>query len=167
MGTDQNYANATLVVRENENYSIIKGRVDLRRDKPIRFLDLLNHPHLVGINTGVYSSDKIIVNQPEKHEIETSDIVIAYEEKEERGDKTERGRVPEVYKTENISLLTKDNKYRINGTVLGLKQMLNPKKEKKFIAFTKVKLEDLVTHETSEHPFLAINLEYFDTSKYK
>ena len=173
MEKDRDHANVTLIISENGNYSTIKEEVYLKSDNHIRFLDLLNNPNLVSKYTGVYLKNQITVGKENrKHEIETSDIVIAYEKKDKRGNDDERKRMNKLllnnplFREENISLSTKDHKYKINGTVIGLKQKINGKE--KFIAFTDVKLEGLVEDEAPEHAFVAINPEYFDIPvKYK
>ena len=187
MESDQNYADATLVVREKKNYSIIKGTVNLAPYRPIirhiRFSDFLNNPDLVAKPGGLFKKKKITVKTGkfEEQTVNLSNIVIATENKDYRWnpvDRREAGR--SSLKKEFFSFLTKDDQYQIKGYVFNLKKQIKFKKN--FIIISddtpikgllpeKIKdkhyvtINDLVTGKMSKHTFIALNPDYFKIPK--
>jgi len=184
MEPDQDYANATLIVRENENYSIVKGTVNLTTYKSIihniRFSDFLNNPGLVAKPGEAVKPTKITIKtESGDQNIRLSDIVIATENKDYRWnpvDRREAGR--SSLKKEFFSFSTEDNQYQANGYVFNLKKQM----KKNFIIIsddtpiedlfpekTKDKnyatINDLVKGNISNHTFIAINPKYFIIQK--
>ena len=184
METNQDCANATLVVNKNGTYSSIGGKVGLKVDKPIefyiRFSDFLNNPGLIDKPGGAIKPHKITIETEfGERNVKLSDIVIALENGKYRGNRVDRRRASRsLLKKEYFSFLTKDNQYQVRGYVFNLKKQM----EKNFIIISDdtpighlfpeeiehksyVILEDLVTGEISKHTFIAINPNYFEMPK--
>ncbi|PIU02491.1 MAG: hypothetical protein COT55_03245 [Candidatus Diapherotrites archaeon CG09_land_8_20_14_0_10_32_12] len=185
METDQDYANATLIIRENENYSIIRGKIDLTIYNPIisniRFSDFLSNPGLIAKPGEAIKPTKITVetDESEDQNVKLSDIVIALENAKYRGNRFDRRRASRSsLKKEHFSFSTEDNQYKVSGYVINLKKQM----KNKFVVVSDdtpighlfpeevehknyVILEDLVTGEISEHTFIAINPNYFEMPK--
>ncbi len=184
MEAGQDYANATLVVRENENYSTIKGTVNLTTYRSIihniRFSDFLNNPGLVAKPGEAVKPHKITIKTESGDQtIRLSEIVIATENKGYRWnpvDRKEAGRYS--LKKEFFSFSTEDNQYKVNGYVFNLKKQM----KKNFIIVsddTPIKdlfpeeikdknyatINDLVKDSISNHTFVAINPKYFIIQK--
>jgi len=184
METNQNYANATLIVYKNRTYSSIRGEVGLKIDRPIefhiRFSDSLNNPGLVAKPGEAIEPHKITIETKfGKQNVRLSDIVIALENEKYRGNRFDRRRASRSsLKKEYFSFSTKDNQYQVSGHVINLRKQM----KRNFIIISDdtpighlfpeeiehknyVILEDLVTGEISEHTFIAINPNYFEMPK--
>jgi len=185
MKSKENYANATLVVKKNENYSIIKGEVNLTPYRSIitnvRFSDFLNNPNLVSKTKGLTQKKRITVKTGEFEEqtVNLSDIVIATESKDYRWNQIDKMLAIRYHsEKEPFSSSTEDGKYQIKGHVFNLAKQI--KDNNNFIiASDNTSIRDFLPEKTddkdyatindsvktSKHNFIAINPKYFKKLK--
>jgi len=136
---ETNFLNAVFVLKD-VNYYLTSGRICLKRNKPVRLLELLRNPsfaenhnnNLFLTKTRLYNSNQLIIKNSffgERY-IDISTIVIAYEKQENNITDAEIKEIDNnsFYEKEDVSLSTKDNhasEFSIHGESFGIKDKLN------------------------------------------